>query len=104
MQTSIQNHASCDAKHCRERVRYEGSADDCWGEPSVPEGWTTYLPLKSGTWFTHCPYHSRPNAKCANGLGERPGWMNVDQWDPCPCDLPIDHEGDCSCTHLRDSE
>jgi hypothetical protein len=101
--SEVRSTATCDAKRCHEKVTYTSpnGPDQFHSEPWVPESWTAVLFPKHGDYSTFCPYHSRPNPKCGSGLGERPGWMGVDQWDPCPCDQPMNHEGDCSCSHLR---
>lgn len=47
-------------------------------------------------------YH-RP-ALCGLPVGSKPSWMGVDQYDPCKCILPTDHEPPCKCSHqVRDS-
>lgn len=39
---------------------------------------------------------------CGRDVGSRPTWMSPDQYDPCPCLLPIGHEAacQCSCPHV----
>jgi hypothetical protein len=41
----------------------------------------------------------RMDPRCKGTLGQRPSWMSPDQYDPCRCTLPRDHEGDHACEH-----
>lgn len=40
--------------------------------------------------------------RCLADVGRRPGWMGVDQYDPCPCLLRKDHDGPHECRHGKD--
>jgi hypothetical protein len=39
--------------------------------------------------------------RCRGTLGDRPSWMSPDQFDPCRCTLPRDHEGAHACEHTE---
>lgn len=41
----------------------------------------------------------RSDPRCTVDVGSRPGWMSPDQYDPCRCTLPKDHEGAHACAH-----
>lgn len=41
----------------------------------------------------------RMDPRCQGTLGDRPSWMGVDQFDPCRCVLPRDHDGAHACEH-----
>lgn len=46
-----------------------------------------------------CRFCPPPDPRCTVDVGSRPGWMSPDQYDPCRCTLPKDHDGAHACAH-----
>lgn len=46
---------------------------------------------------------ARMDPRCKGTLGDRPGWMSPDQFDPCRCLLPRNHDGDHECEHTHEA-
>jgi hypothetical protein len=85
-ETTVQ--LSCDGLRCHEHTSFVGKRQ--------PTDW-----LIAGD-YVLCPRCVA--GKCGGTVGQRPGWMSPDQYDPCMCVLAFEHEGDCVCKHGPEEE